>query len=144
MDTVAQDIVKVTFSTSKEPSIFHLVPKDRFPLSTFFSALQKAGYSISCLDYKTWRKQLLSDMTEQNALFPISPLFSEDYLEQLPNPIYECDHSMKMELGSPESNISNHLTTYFQYLINANFLPENVKMKKTESTIPLFSRSHAK
>jgi amino acid adenylation domain-containing protein/thioester reductase-like protein len=75
VDFVAKAIVLISLQESSQGKVFNLNNPFQPNWNKVFSWINEAGYPIHLLTYRQWRDQYLAGIDENNALFPLLPLY---------------------------------------------------------------------
>jgi len=132
VDYVSKAIVHISEQKESLGKAFHLVNPHDISVNELFNSLGSWGYSIEQIDYEKWRTKLINQgenctvpEKSENALYPLLPLFSEEFAVRAKRPKYDCQNTLHGLAGTDivcPSVGSKLLNTYFSYLIGSGFL----------------------
>lgn len=131
IDYVCQAIVHLSLQEESLGKTFHLVNPKPITWSHLFDQISLFGFPLKQIPYLEWRKMLVEQLKNAsgNALYPLSPLFSEYIIENTWLPRFDCKNTLD---GLEGTNIkcppldSSILNTYFSYLISGGFFESPV------------------
>ncbi len=136
VDYVSKAIIYLSQQNQSVGQAFHLMNPSGIHWNNLVDWMQSIGYPLQLIPYQTWVEKLVNaDATENKALYPLLPFFSQKWSDKelaVPQfyqkshaPNFSMDRTLDALTGSnitcPPVN-SELLNTYFSYLINISFL----------------------
>jgi thioester reductase-like protein len=127
IDFVSKAIIYLSKQRESLGKVFHLVNPNPIPWNELINLIYDFGYPLKRLDYTVWKKTLMEHIQHhrENELYTLSPLFSDDLLEHVKLPIFDCQNLLdglkKTSILCPQID-SNLLSTYFSYFVQSGFL----------------------
>lgn len=135
VDFASRAIVYLSRQPASNGKAFHVVNPHHVAYGDFWRLVAATGYPMMELDFATWTERLLkhAHRSDQNALFPLLPLFIEKLpptnltiVELFQNvPIYSVDNLESGLMGSGIScpKIDEHLVgTWMDFYVRSGFL----------------------
>lgn len=135
VDFASRAIVYLSRQPASNGKAFHVVNPHHIAYGDFWQLVAATGYPLIELDFATWTERLLkhAHRSDQNALFPLLPLFIEKLpptnltiVELFQNvPIYSVDNLESGLMGSGIScpRIDEHLVgTWMDFYVRSGFL----------------------
>ncbi|WP_366511397.1 thioester reductase domain-containing protein, partial [Moorena sp. SIO4A1] len=127
VDYVSKAIVNISQQKESLGKAFHMVNPNDIYVNEAFNMLCSWGYPIEKMDYEKWRTKLIcqAENSNKNALYPLLPLFSEEFPVNAKMPRYDCKHTIH---GLADTDIvcpsidSKLLNTYYSYFQSSGFL----------------------
>ncbi|NEO45426.1 MAG: hypothetical protein F6K55_15340 [Moorea sp. SIO4A3] len=127
VDYVSKAIVNISQQKESLGKAFHMVNPNDIYVNEAFNMLCYWGYPIEKMDYEKWRTKLIcqAENSNKNALYPLLPLFSEEFPVNAKMPRYDCKHTIH---GLADTDIvcpsidSKLLNTYYSYFQSSGFL----------------------
>jgi thioester reductase-like protein len=127
IDYVSKAIIYLSRQNESLGKVFHLVNPRPLQWSEWIDSISAIGYSLKQLPFDKWKEELMSQIKiyQNNELYALSPIFSDDILEHSKLPIFNCQNTLDGLVGTsiicPEID-SKLLNTYFSYFIRSGFL----------------------
>lgn len=122
VDILSKAIVSFSLSQLSGINIYNLANINLLNWQDYITIINQLGFCVDLVPYDVWWKECISNINENNALFPLLTFYSEnppDYKE------YRCNNSQKnfQKLGlTYPSDYENLISVYFKYLVKKNFL----------------------
>ncbi len=131
IDYACQAMVYLSQQPTALGQVFHIANPEPLSWNDWMAKICGLGYPLRPLSYQDWRTELLdqiqrSQETQQpNELYALSPIFSDDMLDNARLPIFDC-HNTRTALANtaivcPQID-AKLLHTYFSYFIQTGFL----------------------
>jgi amino acid adenylation domain-containing protein/thioester reductase-like protein len=126
VDYVSRAIVHLSQQKESLGKAFHLLNPDPTPMNDLFSWIRGCGYPLEEVSVEKWRSHLTSiEQSSDNVLQPLIPLYTENSLEFVPEPEFDCQNTYQ-KLANADIVLptvdQKLLDIYFSYFINSGFL----------------------
>ncbi|MEM6592448.1 MAG: SDR family oxidoreductase, partial [Cyanobacteria bacterium P01_C01_bin.73] len=143
-DYVSQAIVYLSKQPASLNQVFHLVNPQPLSMVAVFRYISELGYPVELADYESWRSKLVHQGSQENALYPLIPVFAaqeslsleagnvggaaESSLPQAPRPIVQPFDLQNTQRGLKGSSITcptldkTLMGNYFAHLVQSGFL----------------------
>jgi len=126
VDYVSRAIVHLSQQKESLGQAFHLLNPDPTPMNDLFNWIRSLGYPLEQVSVEKWRSHLTSiDQSSDNVLQPLIPLYTENSLESVPEPEFDCQDTYQ-QLANANIVLptidQKLLDIYFSYFINSGFL----------------------
>jgi thioester reductase-like protein len=127
IDYVSKAIVYISRQKESLGKVFHLVNPQPLQWSEWLDCIASVGYPLKQLPYPIWKSELMKQVkgSQNNELYSISPIFTDDIIEQSKLPLFDCKNTIDMlrntSIYCPPLD-SKLLSTYFDYFIKSGFL----------------------
>ncbi|NEN96896.1 MAG: NAD-dependent epimerase/dehydratase family protein, partial [Moorea sp. SIO3I7] len=127
VDYVSKAIFNISQQKESLGKAFHMVNPNDIYVNEAFNMIRSWGYPIEQMDYEKWRTKLIcqTENSNENALYPLLSLFSEELPVNAEMPRYDCKHTIH---GLADTDIvcpsvdSKLLNTYYSYFKSSGFL----------------------
>lgn len=127
IDFVSKAIIYISRQEESLGKAFNLVNPHPIQWNEWVNLISDLGYPLKKLHYDVWKKILIHDIkhNRDNELYSISPLFSDNLLENVRLPIFDCKNTLNTlkntSIICPPID-SKLLGTYFSHFIESGFL----------------------
>jgi thioester reductase-like protein len=146
IDYACQAMVYLSQQRSSWGQVFHIVNPEPLLWNDWMAKIRALGYPLRPLSYQDWRTELMDqiqqsqDNPKANELYALSPIFSDDMLDNARLPSFDCQMTLKALTNTaivcPRIDV-NLLQTYFSYFIRTGFLaaPPAGEAKRTSNVL---------
>lgn len=127
IDYVSRAIIYLSRQKESAGRAFHMVNPETIPWSTLFGWIRDYGYPLQQVTYDKWKAKLMQQVLsfQQNALYALSPIFSDALAENARLPYFDCRNTLDGLAGTPivcpplDPELFN---VYLSYFIRSGFL----------------------
>jgi thioester reductase-like protein len=128
VDCISNAIIGFSLQKESLGQVFHLVHPHPVRIDTLLQWIREKGYKIDRVPWEIWR-QKLGEASEDNAIYPLLPMFPEtlDEAEDHGEIVFDVTNSLTMfqKIGYRIPSIDGKLlNTYYAYLTGVGYIPQ--------------------